>query len=297
MSAAVRGRALPFAGALFVLAVGCDAQHTSELTGAARAGGTPTYLALGDSVAFGLDPHLVPPAPFSCFSCGTFTGAAPPRSGDVFVGYPEYLQQRLGAALVNASCPGETTVSFAKRIRAGQAAICAEFKSEDWLHVDYDGTQRSYTLDALSRLPRVELVTLQIGANDVLDLVFACGADPACVNGGIGGVLATVYANVSDVLSSIRRAGYRGSIVVPGYYAPSPAWDELVPAVNQYLALAASGSGAVFVDLRTLFGADPCGDGWLIPVDPLDPAAGCDMHPSAAGAQLIASAIASAIGR
>jgi lysophospholipase L1-like esterase len=143
----------------------------------------------------------------------------------------------------------------------------------------------------------VELVTVALGANDVLDLVAACGGEPTCVNAGIGGVLAAVYGNVSELLSALRGAGYEGPIVVPSYYAPSPAWTELVSALNYYLGLAAAGSGAVPVDLQALFGSDPCGAGLLIPLDPLDPGAGCDTHPSEAGDRLVATAIASAIGR
>lgn len=295
MRSASNRSALPVA-ALLALTVGCGGQ-TSGIASAARVDGVPAYLALGDSVAFGLDPGLVPAVPFSCFSCGSFSGTAPPPNDNVYVGYPEHLQERLGIPLENASCPGETAASFGAQVRVGQATICAEFKEQQWLHASYDGTQRRHALDYLESHPRVELVTLQLGANDVLDLVAACGGDPACVSAGLGGVLAAVHAGVSDVLAAIRGAGYAGPIVVPTYYAPSPAWTELVAALNFYLALAASANGAVPVDLEALFGADPCGAGLLIPLDPLDPAAGCDIHPSEAGARLIASAIASAVGR
>src|SRR4051812_4349279 len=57
-----------------------------------------TYLALGDSVAFGLDPRL-------------FTSQ--PKPGD-FTGYPETIASvdpRFKIEL-NASCPGETSSSF-----------------------------------------------------------------------------------------------------------------------------------------------------------------------------------------
>jgi lysophospholipase L1-like esterase len=288
-----------FAAALVavVVGVGCGERESATLAEAARANDLPAYLALGDSVAFGLDPHRVPELPFSCFSCGSFTGKAPPSSDNVFVGYPERLRERLGIPLENASCPGETSASFGARLRTGQAAICAEFKEQEWLHASFDGPQRRYALDFLERHPRTELVTLQLGANDVLDLVAACGGDPACVNAGIGGVLAAVHANVSGILSAFRSAGYAGPIVVPTYYAPSPEWAQLAPALNAHLALAASGFDAIPVDLQSLFGSDPCGAALLIPLDPLDPGAGCDIHPSEAGARLIAAAIANAIGR
>jgi lysophospholipase L1-like esterase len=285
------------AGALVALAVGCGGQERVNQTEAVRASETPTYLALGDSIAYGLDPRLVPEPAFSCFSCSSLTGTVPPSSDDVFAGYPEYLQEQLNIPLENASCPGETSASFGARARTGQAAICRQFKEQDWLHARYDGTQWRYALDFLARHPRVEVVTITLGANDVLDLVATCGADPACVNEGLGGVLLTVHANVSDILSAIRNAGYAGLIVVPTYYAPSPAWTDLVRALNSYLGLAASRFDAVPVDLQALFGSDPCDAGLLIKLDPLDPGVGCDIHPSEAGARLIAAAIANAIGR
>src|SRR5580658_5501527 len=60
---------------------------------------TGTYLALGDSVAFGYVP----------------SNATPPPNYNVpssFIGYPEDLGRSLNLSVVNASCPGETTMSF-----------------------------------------------------------------------------------------------------------------------------------------------------------------------------------------
>jgi len=284
-------------GLVGALAIACGGQESVERTDAARADRTPTYLALGDSVPFGLDPRLVPSPAFSCFSCGSFTSPVAPRNENVFVGYPEYLQERLGVPLENASCPGETSASFGAPAAAGQAAICAEFKANAWLHAAYGGAQRAHALAYLESHPAAELVTLTLGANDVLDLVAGCGGDPTCVYDGLGGVLTAVRANVSGILSDVRSAGYAGRIVVPLYYAPSPEWTGLLTALNHELRLAAAPSGAVAVDLQALFGADACGDGLLIPLDPSDLAAGCDMHPSGAGARLIAAAIAGALKR
>lgn len=298
------------AGALGALAIACGGQEVAAVKAAARVDGAPAYLALGDSVAFGLDPRLVPKPAFSCFSCGSFTSMGAPPNDNVFVGYPEYLQETLGVPLENASCPGETSASFRAPTVPGQAAICGQFKEEGWLHAAYDGGQLRHALDFLERHPRVELVTVAIGANDLLDLVAGCGGDGACIAGGAGGVLSTVGANVSGILQDVRNAGYAGPIVVPLYYAPSPVWTELVSGLNAYLELAAGQCqptvvtrcvpSAVTVPLQAVFGSTPCKDGLLIRLDPLDPAdpdAGCDIHPSEAGARRIAAAIASAVGR
>src|SRR5215831_9406472 len=58
-----------------------------------------TYLALGDSVAFGYVPPQAVPAPNY-------------QVAHSFVGYPEYLAQQLDEHVANASCPGETTASL-----------------------------------------------------------------------------------------------------------------------------------------------------------------------------------------
>src|SRR5690349_7132969 len=62
-----------------------------------------TYLALGDSVAFGLDVTLLLPN-------------QPPPPASVFVGYPEVVaaDEHLLTSKkeVNAACPGETSGSF-----------------------------------------------------------------------------------------------------------------------------------------------------------------------------------------
>src|ERR1700721_755840 len=65
--------------------------------------GYGTYLALGDSVAFGYVPPQAVPAP----------NYSDPRS---FVGYPEDVARALHVLVSNASCPGETTGSFLVQI-------------------------------------------------------------------------------------------------------------------------------------------------------------------------------------
>src|SRR6516225_10453987 len=67
-----------------------------SVTGPAANG---TYLALGDSVAFGYVPPQAVPAPNY-------------RSAHSFVGYPEDVAQALRLGVWNASCPGETTGSM-----------------------------------------------------------------------------------------------------------------------------------------------------------------------------------------
>src|SRR5262249_37795251 len=91
-------RAAVAAGAALVAAVLMPALPASAdtVTGSATNG---TYLALGDSVAFGYVPsQAVPPPNY--------------QSAHSLVGYPEDVAQALSIRVSNASCPGETTESM-----------------------------------------------------------------------------------------------------------------------------------------------------------------------------------------
>jgi len=83
-----------------------------------------TYLALGDSIAYGYSPLVTNPTPSK------------------FVGYPEVLAAALHLAQskkeVNASCPGETSGSF---LYGGVGNGCEQFKDTVGLHVAYTGTR------------------------------------------------------------------------------------------------------------------------------------------------------------
>ena len=123
------------------------------------AGGNGTYLALGDSVAFGYVPPDAVPAP----------DYLDPSS---FVGYPEDVAQALHIPVANASCPGETTASF--YIPGAQSNGCENspgssvgYRTEFPLHVQYAGTQMLYALRYLATHRNTRLVTIDIGANDV----------------------------------------------------------------------------------------------------------------------------------
>src|SRR5262252_9696891 len=106
-----------------------------SVTGPAANG---TYLALGDSVAFGFVPsQAVPPPNY--------------LSAHSFVGYPEDVAQALRIRVFNASCPGETTDSM---LVAGVVSNGCEnsltspsgYRTLYPLHVQYQGTQMQYAL-------------------------------------------------------------------------------------------------------------------------------------------------------
>ena len=283
----LRGIGSTFTAVLAALTIACGGGGESVGSQSAALGsGAPAYLALGDSVAYGLNPLLVPPP-----------------NENAFVGYPQILQALVDWPLENAACPGETTESFLSLDAAGVgvAGNCAAFKASGWLHADYTSSQLDYALEFLRTHPRVELVTIALGANDLFDVQEKCGFDPSCVIPSLPDALQKIGTNVGRILGAIEfEAGYDGRVLIPLYYAPSPGMFETQAAtfLNQTLRTVGEAFGAEIVDVQTAFreasedfGEDPCAAGLLIPL----PGGGCDHHPTPAGAQIIAAEIAAVV--
>jgi lysophospholipase L1-like esterase len=251
-----------------------------------------TYLALGDSVAFGYVPPEAVPAP-------NYLDA------HSFIGYPEYLGQRLNERVSNASCPGETSTSML--LAGAQSNGCENspgspvgYRTLYPLHVQYQGTQMQYALHYLAAHHHTRLVTIDIGANDAflcqettLDL---CATEFGAVASEIIGNLGTIFHDLRDV------AGYQGPIVVLTYYSLSysdPTTIAGAQLLDSVIAGATAANGGVVADGFTAFqgpslasGGDPCAAGLLIKL----PDETCNIHPSRAGQRLLAAAIAQAIG-
>src|SRR5688500_6593384 len=151
------------ATACVVALAACSAESSPESSSptssaAPSESGAGTYLALGDSVPFG------------------FRGGATADFSDAanFVGYPELVGEELDLDVVNASCPGETTASFLDT--AAQSNGCDNslqsgfgYRTAYPLHVRYDSVDQSqldFAVRTLTETDDVELVTVQIGAND-----------------------------------------------------------------------------------------------------------------------------------
>lgn len=251
-----------------------------------------TYLALGDSVAFGYRP----------------SGATPPpnyNDPSSFVGYPEDLGRALQMKVVNASCPGETTASM---IAVGAQSNGCEnsvgstigYRSFFPLHVNYSGTQLAFAVNYLEH-HSTELVTIDIGANDA----FVCEAttsDHCTSSAELEGLVTQIKDNLATIYGEIRdEAHYTGPLVALSYYSLNYS-NGLDNAESQFLNAAiasvtkrfggimANGFGA-FKVASARFGGDPCAAGLLVKVS-----GGCNIHPSAAGHLLLAGAIAQALG-
>jgi lysophospholipase L1-like esterase len=288
------GRALRLAAAVAVAAAvaaaGAGTTSADPVNGSDRNG---TYLALGDSVAFGYVPADAVPAP---------------RYLDQhsFVGYPELLAQQLGERVSNASCPGETSTSM---LVAGAPSNGCEnspgspagYRTLYPLHVQYQGTQMEYALHYLHAHKHTRLVTLDIGANDAF-LCQETTADHCTSPAELVGVAGQIAADIATIIHQLRGAGYAGPIVVLTYYSLSysdPTQVALAQFLDSTIASATTASGGIVADgfgafagPSAAFGGDPCAAGLLIKL----PDGSCNIHPSLAGHRLLAAAIAQAIG-
>ena len=239
---------------------------------------TPTYLALGDSVAFGFDPLVD-------------TG----RTAE-FAGYPEVLAARRELPVANAACPGEASGGFISP--TGADNHCRENKAAYPLHVAYDGTQLEYALAYLADHPETALVTIDLGGNDVSRLNDVCAGEVGCLLESFGPMLID-YANNLDTIFAALRGAYDGPIVALAIYNPKPddaTYQFGLERLNGALAARAAEHHAILADGLAAFahaagGDDPCAAGLIIAL----PDGTCDIHPSAIGDEFLADAIEAAL--
>ena len=248
-----------------------------------------TYLALGDSLAFGYSP------------------LADPTSEGNFIGYPSMVAAALKLNLTNAGCPGETSSHLVDL--AGTDNGCGFWRANFPLHAVYGTTQLAFADAFLKSHPKTRVVSIDIGANDVQALVNSCGgmATPAqvkCIQDGLPGVLATLSANLDTIYGHIRDLdGYKHKLVAVTTYSTNygdPLLTGVVTQINAVVAdrtlawdgIVADGFGA-FAAASAATGGDACAAGLLIAVSaaPLT----CDSHPSPAGRDLMARAIVDAL--
>jgi lysophospholipase L1-like esterase len=255
------------------------------------------YLALGDSVPFGMNESLLPP-----FSTAPITPSE-------FIGYPETLANLdsfLGLNdLINAACPGETSGSFLNTATLDNGCNSAHvdpdvpaFKTTYGLHVSYTEAQMTYAMAQLKTNKQIKLVTLSIGANDVLLLLQACGTSTSCVQSNLLSVLGTYAGNLGMILTNIRTE-YQGPIVLMTYYSPESALDSVTQALNATMTqvgntfhnIAYADGYDAFQIASAPFNNDPCKAGLLVKFPPLPGAPACDIHPSALGRTILAATV------
>jgi lysophospholipase L1-like esterase len=257
------------------------ASPSTSATSAATAAGTGRgYLALGDSVPFGYTPQ------------GTRARPA------TFTGYPELAAKALGLKVTNASCPGETSGSLIDPAKPGW---CRGWRVIAPLHVSYTGTQLAFATAYLRAHPATALVSITVGANDVL-MCAASGADACAGSGRFAKVLDDYTANLRAIVTALRRV-YAGPLIAVTYYstdyrkAQELAAVSLLDARTKQVLESHGGSVAdglaAFRTASASAGGDPCAAHLLA----ASPNGGCDIHPSAAGTQLLAQTLERAYAR
>ncbi|HEV2014294.1 MAG TPA: SGNH/GDSL hydrolase family protein [Candidatus Dormibacteraeota bacterium] len=242
-----------------------------------------TYLALGDSYAFAFNPSI------------SLAGRLDPAN---FPGYTNAVASALDLHLTNAACPGETSGSFISGTLPDNG--CQAWRSNFPLHVSYTGSQLAYAVKFLRSHHHVDLVTLQIGGNDILTLQALCHKDVTCIIKGLPAVETQMAANLKTIYLAIRhRAHYHGVIVTVPYFAfnyNDPNMVAISSSLDGVVAAVATGYHARVADVFDAFKAAsapsgiPCFAGLQVPT-PSDPTSPCDIHPSAAGHAVFTKAI------
>jgi hypothetical protein len=266
-----------------------------------------TYLALGDSVPFGMNPLLINPV-----------YPQPPAPADGYVGYPEYLSAAFALKHLNAACPGESTGSFLYAGKIGYEAQAEDFgcNSEHLdphvvpfkqigLHTAYTGAQMDFAMSQLAANKKINLVTLTIGSNDLFVALQHCALNPYtdCVPIELGKAYNAVGQNLAMILMGIRSQ-YSGTLVVMGYYSPSAEFDQLALQLNEviktvltqlnsqpgFAAIRYADGFAAFKAASTLTGGEACPAGLLIKLPAGSPTP-CDIHPSKIGQTILAGTV------
>ncbi len=244
------------------------------------------YLALGDSVAFG-------------FQLGKFDALAQAGSVDPAAfntGYVNDLSAMLqaiqpGIQTVNYGCPGLTSAQFV----APDGCPTYPFP----LHNGYTGSQLGAAVAFLHDHPgQVSPITLDVGANDVDNVLRGCLTDPttqqSCIAESLPGVLQQVDQNLYQIISALRQAAPNAEIIVMQYYNPfaiSPALavpsTQAAEALNAEIAGATLSNRARVADAYTPFNLSTYGAQYLCVLTGM-----CttlqDIHPSDAGYMVIA---------
>ena len=183
-----------------------------------------TYLALGDSLAYGYHqaqyerelPNVDP---------ATFNHGYVDDFADVLrLGRPN-LQ------VINDGCPGETTSTFLNG--SGVTGYCAgagptgQLWPDKWLHHPYldGGSQLSDALAILAANPNVSPITLDLGSNDALAyLEHNCGfpAADTCTSLQVAGNFVGIIENIATIVKRLHAAAPNAEIVVLGLFNAYP---------------------------------------------------------------------------
>ena len=251
--------------------------------------GVDTYLALGDSLAFGYSTLLTTPQGFGDNGyVRRFADELGSRRGD----RPEVL---------NFAVPGETVDEFFAGPNFGFLFNQNYFDDPTG---GADFTQAELLAGALAEhvagVRTVSNVTIQLGVNDLLSLADApgfLGLPLSAQLAEVNATLASVTAGLGQILGDINAAAPDADVRVVGYYNPyailpgdplSPLAAVAVSPLNDALRSTAELNGAAFVDVFDLFVGR---EAELTRIQTIDTLGGANIHPTEAGYDVLAQAV------
>ena len=256
---------------------------------AERAEAGPVYLAIGDSLTFGIDPS-------------TPSAMAPSYGDQGFVRpFADFLASGNGGVrpdVKNLAISGETSKSFfTGNPPAGWTNRAPELNLN---YPDATTSQNSLMLSTISGIHAagntVGTVSFLIGSNDIFALVQTPafqGASEIAQKTMIAATLAGVEAHYLTVLSELKFLAPEAKVILPGYYNPFPAgtsehdfYQGVLSAFNPMVEADAKKFGATYVDLQTPFTGREL---------ELTNIATGNVHPNQAGYAVIETAIAHAV--
>src|SRR5207244_11558897 len=86
---------------------------------------------------------------------------------------------------------------------------------------------------------QVNPITLDIGANDLLNLISSCAFNPTCIVNGFASATATMSANVDHILTALHNAAPGAEMIMMNVPDPfefaAPASLQLFAAYNRAL--------------------------------------------------------------
>lgn len=301
---------------VFVCVVALAAVGALALASTASASGVgSTYLALGDSLAYGYHQAQFQEE----LKTKGFVEAAIFNDGyvDDFGATLKLVNPKL--RIVNDGCPGETTETMIKGSGVG-SAYCAGGATgspfpKAFLHHAYPGTQLEDAL-AIAKEPGVGTITIDIGANDILQfLSHTCGfpATFSCSQEQIEAEIGHVASNVGYILGQLRATAPEAKIIFVSQYNPYPTvlkpegtGDATVEALNGALKSVAAAYGVSFANTARVInfsgthGGPEAGDiptvcafTAMCPSGVFNPASPeADIHPTRAGYAAMAGVVA-----
>jgi lysophospholipase L1-like esterase len=234
------------------------------------------YLALGDSIAYGVQPanvDLPPPAVHGFV--------------DLFAARLRKLAPKI--RVVNYGCPGESTKTF---IDGG----CPWLAERRKLHTPFHGTQLAAALAFLRAHPgQVSPITVTLGGNDINEVADVCKGNLACIKARAPAALRRFRTPLSGILEPIRSAAPQAEIVLTGLYNFNAddlrRTDPIFRSVNGAIAGVARRFSAHYANLFAAF--NPQGEQERARVCAYTFICGQveDPHPTDAGYRAIAAAV------